>query len=63
MNKLMFQVHVVNARGKVIPVGPRVSEKGFAEQLLSDIKTHISAGRLHGWADPTVVTLLPQVTQ
>lgn len=54
----LHQVYVLTAKGEHKAVGPRVSAKGFAEQLASSIRMAISMGRIHGWSDPTVVTLI-----
>jgi len=55
---LMYQVHVVTSKGNQIPIGPKFSTKPAAEQLCYMTRHAIATDRLHGWHEPTVVTLI-----
>jgi hypothetical protein len=57
-HKVMYQVFVTLKSGEQKPIGPRVSEKGFVEQLAFSINKSVADGHLHGWADATVVTII-----
>jgi hypothetical protein len=55
---LMYQVNVLDAKGRQIPIGPKFSTKPAAEQLAYMTRQAIATDRLHGWHEPTVVTLI-----
>jgi hypothetical protein len=55
----MYQVQVTTKRGNQLPIGPKFSVKGAAEQIAYMTRMAISTGRIHGWQDPIVVTLIP----
>jgi hypothetical protein len=58
MAQTMYQVHVT-AKNAQIPIGPKFSTKPAAEQLAYMTNKAVAEGRIHGWADATVVTLIP----
>lgn len=47
----LYQVHVEQRGGEVIPVGPKLL-KWAAEMALVTIKTEIAAGREKTWGNP-----------
>lgn len=54
----LYQVHVTS-KNTQIPIGPKFSTKAAAEQLAYMTNKAIVGGKVHGWADATVVTLIP----
>jgi hypothetical protein len=58
MKQQLFQVHVTSQNTQ-IPIGPKFSTKPAAEQLAYMTNKAVAEGRIHGWADATVVTLIP----
>lgn len=57
----MYQVYVVTAKGNQRAVGPKFGEKQAAEQFIFSLRAAISNGRITGWHDPEIVTLIPEV--
>jgi hypothetical protein len=49
----LFQVHVDTREGS-IPIGPRIG-LAIASEIAATTQVAIKAGRIHGWANPTVV--------